>query len=412
MASTLTQTIDSLTQKVGTLGVRGSTQPIPRNYSLDKWQSFEVTPFIGQEFSSDIQLSQIVNAPNADELIKDLAVLISQRGVVFFRAQDINVDDQKTLGKRLGELSGKPGDSTLHIHPTTELSSSKGDQISVITSERQSRNIGDPSRLASQLWHSDITFEPVPSDYAILKVHTLPPSGGDTIWASAYEAYSRLSPDFAKFLEGKEAFHEATFFSKAAEQYGIELRTGKRGSPLNEGPSLSAIHPVIRVNPVTGWKGLFVNQGFTRRILGVTKDESDFILDYLFKVTQNNHDLQVRFKWGVNYPTGIADVAIWDNRSTSHSVSPLFFFPSSFPFFLWRCANPHSFLLYRPRSTMKNSSGSATASFRSVRNLTLTLWLLRGVRHWALLCLLKGYLVKCTGPRLPSRPSRTYCSEF
>ncbi|XAO27266.1 hypothetical protein I312_106110 [Cryptococcus bacillisporus CA1280] len=321
MASTLTQTIDSLTQKVGILGVRGSTQPIPRNHSLDKWKSFEVTPFIGQEFGSDIQLSQIVNAPNADELIKDLAVLISQRGVVFFRAQDINVDDQKTLGKRLGELSGKPGDSTLHIHPTTEISSSKGDQISIITSERQSRNIGDPSRLASQLWHSDITFEPVPSDYAILKVHTAPPSGGDTIWASAYETYSRLSPDFAKFLEGKEAFHEATFFSKAAEQYGIELRTGLRGSPLNEGPSLSAIHPVIRVNPVTGWKGLFVNHGFTRRILGVTKDESDFILDYLFKVTQNNHDLQVRFKWGVNYPTGIADVAIWDNRSTSHSAT-------------------------------------------------------------------------------------------
>ncbi|WVQ92502.1 hypothetical protein IAS59_006313 [Cryptococcus gattii] len=321
MASTLTHTIDSLTRKVGTLGVRGSTQPIPRNHSLDKWKSLEVTPFIGQEFGSDIQLSQIVNAPNADELIKDLAVLISQRGVVFFRAQDINVDDQKTLGKRLGELSGKPGDSTLHIHPTTEISSSKGDQISIITSERQSRNIGDPSRLASQLWHSDITFEPVPSDYAILKVHTAPPSGGDTIWASAYEAYSRLSPDFAKFLEGKEAFHEATFFSKAAEQYGIELRTGQRGSPLNDGPSLSAIHPVIRVNPVTGWKGLFVNHGFTRRILGITKDESDFILDYLFKVTQNNHDLQVRFKWGVNYPTGIADVAIWDNRSTSHSAT-------------------------------------------------------------------------------------------
>lgn len=72
---------------------------------------------------------------------------------------------------------------------------------------------------------------------------------------------------------------------------------------------------------MTGWKGLYVNQGFTRRILGVTKDESDFILDYLFKVTQNNHDLQVRFKWGINYPTGIADVALWDNRSTSHSAT-------------------------------------------------------------------------------------------
>lgn len=119
------------------------------------------------------------------------------------------------------------------------------------------------------------------------------------------------------------------------------------------------------------------------------------------KVTQNNHDLQVRFKWGVNYPTGIADVAIWDNRSTSHSVSPRFFF--LFPFsFSSRAALTLLFL--RPPTTTKNNSELATASFRSARGLTLTLWLLQGVKLWALLCLLRGRSVKCTGLRWPSRP--------
>lgn len=89
------------------------------------------------------------------------------------------------------------------------------------------------------------------------------------------------------------------------------------------------MHPVIRVNPVSGWKGLFVNKEFTRRILGVSRDESDFILDYLNvswpkpstentlttqRIIANNHDLQVRFKWSVNNAPGIGDVAIWDNR--------------------------------------------------------------------------------------------------
>ncbi|ODN74522.1 hypothetical protein, variant 2 [Cryptococcus amylolentus CBS 6039] len=245
--ATITQTIDSLTGKAGVLGVRGSTQPLPRNHSLDKYPSIASTPSIGQEFSSELQLSEILKADNSDELIRDLAVTISQRGVVFLRAQDLDIEGQKHLGRKLGELSGKPKDSTLHVHPTTEITSSKGDEISIINSERQSRNVGDTSRLASHLWHSDITFEPVPSDYAILKLHTIPESGGDTVWASAYEAYSRISPELAKFLEGKEAFHEAGFFRKAAEQYGIELRTGQRGSPLNQGLSLSAIHPVIRV---------------------------------------------------------------------------------------------------------------------------------------------------------------------
>ena len=86
-------------------------------------------------------------------------------------------------------------------------------------------------------------FEPVPSDYAILKVHTLPETGGDTIWASAYEAYDRLSPEFAKFLEGLTAKHDANFFHGVATSNGTKLRVDVRGAPQNVGPDLSAVHP-------------------------------------------------------------------------------------------------------------------------------------------------------------------------
>ena len=88
---------------------------------------------------------------------------------------------------------------------------------------------------------------------------------------------------------------------------------GERGSPGNVGSHLEAIHPLIRqvsvplredrnnldfrTNPVTGWKSVFVARNHTKRILGVTKDESDLILDYLCGLIQLNHDLQVRFKW-------------------------------------------------------------------------------------------------------------------
>lgn len=142
--------------------------------------------------------------------------------------------------------------------------------------------LNDRSRFASTGWHTDITFEPVPSDYAILKIHTNPSSGGDTIWASAYEAYSRLSPPVAKLLEGLSAYHEAKWFKDASQAYGHEVRTGERGHPLNKGDALEAVHPVIRTNPVTGWKGLFVNKEFTKRIVGISKDESDLLLEYLF----------------------------------------------------------------------------------------------------------------------------------
>lgn len=113
------------------------------------------------------------------------------------------------LGTKLGELSGKPESSKLHVHPITEETSELGDEISVISSERNGQYVSDKTTFAAYVicsenpctnllivrqtssasWHADITFEPIPSDYAILKVHTLPNinghvTGGDTLWAS------------------------------------------------------------------------------------------------------------------------------------------------------------------------------------------------------------------------------------
>lgn len=95
-----------------------------------------------------------------------------------------------------------------------------------------------------------------------------------------------------------------------------------RGHPLNAGDSLTASHPVVRTNPVTGWKSVFVNRGFTRRINELTKDESDRTLQHIFSLITQNHDLQVRFKWEKYEDEPDAfDVAIWDNRSSYHTAT-------------------------------------------------------------------------------------------
>uniref|UniRef100_A0A8H7XNF0 TauD/TfdA-like domain-containing protein n=1 Tax=Psilocybe cubensis TaxID=181762 RepID=A0A8H7XNF0_PSICU len=267
--------------------------------SLANFAHYDATPHIGTVFSdASVQLSQLLAAPNADVLIKDLATLVSQRGVVFFKAQDIDIETQKLLATRLGELTGKPADSKLHRHPLTEDGSELGDDVQVISSA-----VVFPREraLASRGWHSDVTFEPVPSDYA---------------WASAYEAYDRLSPAYQKFLEGLTAVHDAEQFHVAAKLRGFEIPAGPRGSPLNVGSELTAVHPVIRTNPVTGFKGLFVNKNFTKRIVELTSDESADVLNYLAVHVAENHDLQVRYRWEKN------DVAIWDNRSTFHTATP------------------------------------------------------------------------------------------
>ncbi|KAK1215836.1 hypothetical protein PQX77_021537 [Marasmius sp. AFHP31] len=282
--------------------------------SLNVYSHYDNTTHIGTQFT-DVQLSELLEDTNSDALIKDLATLVSHRGVVFFSNQDITIDQQRRLGERMGKLSGNPESSGLHKHPISEDTPELGAEISVISSMGGIAQAGNHKSLrASMGWHADISFEKVPSDYAILKMHTVPETGGDTLWASGYEAYDRLSPAFQRFLEGLTAVHNADFFIEHALKAGLKIQD-PRGSPENTGSDLTAIHPVIRTHPVTGFKTLYINRTFTTHIVELSPDESDDIVEYLARHISENHDLQVRYKWSKN------DVAIWDNRSSFHTAT-------------------------------------------------------------------------------------------
>ncbi|KAI0480747.1 TfdA family taurine catabolism dioxygenase TauD [Xylariaceae sp. FL0804] len=308
------------------------SKPLVYSGSLDRFEQNDLTPVIGREYYG-LQIRDLLKWD--DQAVKDLAVTISQRGVVFLRDQDVTPIEMKDFIVRLSALAGAPASSGLHVHPLTEEGSELGDQISVISSEKQKKGGGlthqlsDVSRFASTGWHSDISFEKVPSDYAMLKIHTLPETGGDTLWASGYEIYDRLSEPMRQFLSGLTATHDASFFHDEARRLGNPLREGERGSPLNRGGALNATHPVVRTNPVSGWRSVYVNRGFTRRINGggidgppgtgttesLTRDESDLLLGHLWALATQNHDAQVRFRWRRN------DCAIWDNRCTLHCAT-------------------------------------------------------------------------------------------
>ncbi|KAE8382511.1 putative alpha-ketoglutarate-dependent sulfonate dioxygenase [Aspergillus bertholletiae] len=296
--------------------------PLKLSGALDAFESFDVTPVIGREYPN-ANLKDFLCAPNSDALLRDLAITISQRGVVFFRKQDGLTDDlQKELAQRLGELSGKPKTSGLHIHPVANSRreiSVKDDEISVINSTEgkklyKSRVIRHQT--ARKEWHSDITFEPIPSDYTILRLTVLPRTGGDTLWASGYELYDRLSPPYQKFLEGLDVTFSQPQFNQFAKDSGFEVFKGPRGAPENVGEELRAVHPLIRTNPVTGWKSIFAVGTHVEKINGLSDEESKHLTDWFVNLIMENHDLQVRHRW--QNPN---DLAIWDNRSTYHAAT-------------------------------------------------------------------------------------------
>ncbi|OJJ44467.1 hypothetical protein ASPZODRAFT_145020 [Penicilliopsis zonata CBS 506.65] len=291
----------------------------------------ETTPVIGREYPTLNIVDDILNAPNADDLLRDLAITISTRGVVFFRAQDnLSDEQQKQLVQRLGEVTGKPSTSTLHIHPILNNTSEFGvadSEISTISSLARKKMFADDHarqtrrqtrRYDSSLWHSDIQFEPVPADYTSLRLTQLPSSGGDTLWASGYEIYDTFSPPYQRFFEGLTATFTGDGFIRAAARNPdeVKLYTDPRGSPENIGASLTAVHPVVRTNPVTGRKSIFAIGPFPKLINELSADESTDLLRRFHDVILHNHDLQVRFKW-----RNKNDMAIWDNRSVFHSAT-------------------------------------------------------------------------------------------
>jgi hypothetical protein len=83
------------------------TKPLKYSGALDGYKSFDVTNVIGREYPE----ANLLEILKDDEKIRDLAITVSQRGVVFFRNQDISIEEQKTLGQKLGELTGKPASS-------------------------------------------------------------------------------------------------------------------------------------------------------------------------------------------------------------------------------------------------------------------------------------------------------------
>ncbi|KAJ4351789.1 uncharacterized protein N0V89_007133 [Didymosphaeria variabile] len=254
---------------------------------------FDYNPKVGTEIHG-------VDLANLTDLQKnDLARLIATRGVVFFRDQkNFGVDEQRALGMYFGEL---------HSHATTAMPRREGleDVHVVFTGE----NSPDLRALFTPtfLWHSDVTYEEQPPSYTSLKVLTGPPrgAGGDTLWSSQYAAYDMLSPYMQKYLDSLTAIHSAELQAQGTRELG---RTVRR-------EPVTTAHPLIRTNPVTGWKSLFFNPGFVTKIIGVPKTESDAIIRLLNEIVATSPEVQVRFQWNEG------DVAFWDNRVCNHSAS-------------------------------------------------------------------------------------------
>lgn len=216
-----------------------------------------------------IALQQI--GPTEVELVRKL---LNEHMVLFFPAQHLDQQAHVALGRHFGRLEGHPNlNNPVAEYPEIfQLTASQG-------------GIADE-------WHSDLTFQAQPSIMSILNMLKCPSVGGDTMWANMVHAYEGLSAPLRDLCDGLTALHDAAPHGRT---------------------DLTAIHPVVRVHPVTGRKSLFVNEHFTRRIVELSHEESNMLLGYLRRWVSNPR-FTVRNRWTQG------TIAMWDNRCTQHFV--------------------------------------------------------------------------------------------
>ncbi len=176
-------------------------------------------------------ISLAKTGPAEADRLRDLLI---EHLVLFFPEQHLTPDEHIAFGRLFGKLES---------HPNLNLDSERPEFFEL-------RAAGGSGAIADE-WHSDLTCQAQPSVMAILHMVTCPSVGGDTLWSNMYKAYDELSQPLQELCEGLTALHDA-------------LPHGK--------PENMAVHPVVRLHPVTGRKSLFVNEHFTRRIVELSND--------------------------------------------------------------------------------------------------------------------------------------------
>jgi len=244
-----------------------------------------LTPAIGAEISGVDLRVQLTPAE-----VSAIRAALNEHLVLFFCDQDITAEQHVAFGRAFGQLAQLP------------FMTAHGDTPDVLVLDQT-----DARGEGTDVWHSDNTFMAEPPMGSILRAVTLPETGGDTCFASAFAAYEALSSPMQAMLEGLTATHDLSATLERANAGGhtnYDVAAILAKSPPVE-------HPVVRTHPESGRKGLFVNRNSTTRLVGLSERENEVLFPFLCDHIRSP-EFQCRFRWRPN------STAFWDNRSAQH----------------------------------------------------------------------------------------------
>lgn len=221
--------------------------------------------------------------------------------VLRFRGQaNVSPEELTQFSKELGDLDKRPVRGSVH-GGYNELPL----EINVI-----SNIMGDDGKPIGGLgsyeadWHTDMSYVDIPPKGCCLYSVEIPPTGGNTSFINMYEAYNKLPNATKEKIANLKCIHDASKNSTGELRQGFSEVTDPRNT-------IGAIHPLVRIHPVTLQKCLFLGRRKNAYIVGLPLNESEALLDELWAYS-TDPDL----KWTQVWELG--DAILWDNRCTMH----------------------------------------------------------------------------------------------
>ena len=244
---------------------------------------------IGGRIGAEIVGIDLTN-PLTGETVAELNAALLAHKVLVFRGQHLDDTGQTRFASLFGPLTT--------AHPTVPSLDGNEHILPVEGGEGARANT----------WHTDVTFVLSPPKASTLRALVVPPYGGDTLIANSAAAYADLPEDLRLLADRLWAVHTNDHDYATHPQFRTEEAVQRH--QVFTSRRYQTAHPVVRVHPESGERGLFIG-GFAQRLLGLSATESRDILRLLQAyVTRPENTVRIRWNPG--------DLVLFDNRITQH----------------------------------------------------------------------------------------------
>jgi taurine dioxygenase len=245
-----------------------------------------------------------LSKPIDDATFERIAEAWGEHLVLRFSGQKIDDRQLMKFSARFGELDRAPIAAADLDRNDSDVPRDALQWVAVISNVKKAgKSVGGLGNY-ELVWHTDMSYNPLPPRASLLYALEVPPDGGNTGFLNMYAAYDTLPDELKQAVEGRTCIHDSSRNSAGELRQGFQTTHDVRRTP-------GAVHPLVRLHPVTKRRALFLGRRPGAYVHGLSVEDSEKLLDAVWA-----HATQERFAWYQKWRIG--DLVMWDNRCVMH----------------------------------------------------------------------------------------------